>query len=443
MINDAEIIPEESKFKLLFRSLKYRNYRLFFIGQSISLVGVWMQQVAIGWLIYRLTGSAFLLGVISFASQFPSFVVSSFAGVLADRIDRKKIIIVCQILAMTQAFTLSVLTFTNTINTFYLILLSVFIGFVIAVEMPTRQSFVLDIIEKREDLANAIALNSSMFNGARLVGPTIAGLIIAATGEGLCFFFNAISYIAVIISLILIRVEQKKKVASTLTVFKEFKEGFSYSFGFFPIKSILLLVGMISLMGMPYLVLMPVFARDVLKGGPDTLGFLMGASGLGAFTSAIYLAMRKSVMGLAKLITNSAFVFSLGIIAFSLSTTFWLSIFLMFLTGFGIILQMASSNTLLQTIADDSKRGRVMSFFTMAMMGMSPIGSIIAGALASRIGTPTAVLLCGIICFSGALLFARNLPHWRKEVRPVYEKMGIINGELTKNQVVTEPVLNN
>lgn len=426
--NGAENIPEESKFKLLFRSLRYRNYRLFFIGQSISLVGIWMQQVAIGWLIYRITGSAFLLGAVSFASQFPSFVISPFAGVLADRVDRKKIIMVCQILAMLQAFALAVLTFTNTINTFYLVMLSIFIGLVIAFEMPTRQSFVLDIIEKREDLANAIALNSSLFNGARLVGPTIAGLIIASAGEGLCFLINSISYIAVIISLIMIKFSQKRKEASTLTVFKELKEGFAYSFGFFPIKSILLLVGLVSLMGMPYLILMPVFARDILMGGPDTLGFLMGASGLGAFTGAIYLAMRKSVMGLAKLITSSAFIFSLGLIAFAISSVLWLSLSLMFLTGFGIILQMASSNTLLQTIADDNKRGRVMSFFSMAMMGMSPIGSLIAGAMASRIGAPTTVLVCGIVCFAGVLLFARKLPIWRKEVKPVYEKKGIING---------------
>ncbi len=426
MSGSAEADENESKISLLFRSLRHRNYRLFFMGQCISLIGVWMQQIAIGWLVYRITESALLLGVISFASQFPSFILSPFAGVLADKFDRRKIILLCQILAMIQALTLSLLTFTNLINTGYLIALSIFIGIIIAVEMPTRQSFVLDLIEKREDLANAIALNSSMFNAARLLGPTIAGLIIAAAGEGLCFFVNGISYIAVIISLMMIRLPQKEKDSYTSNVFKGLKEGISYSFGFFPIKSILLLVGLISLMGMPYLVLMPVFARDILKGGPDTLGFLMGASGLGAFAGAIYLAMRKSVMGLAKIISNYSLIFSAGIIVFSISNVFWISMIMMFITGYAIILQMASSNTLLQTIADDNRRGRVMSFFTMAMMGMSPIGSFLAGAMANRIGAQLSVLICGIVCFSGTLLFTKNLPKWRREVKPVYEKIGII-----------------
>ncbi|RMF98531.1 MAG: MFS transporter [Candidatus Schekmanbacteria bacterium] len=422
-----EIKQKESKLGLLFRSLRHRNYRLFFIGQSISLIGVWMQQIAIGWLVYRITGSALLLGIISFCSQFPSFLLSPFAGVFADRLDRKNVILLCQILAMMQALTLAALTFTHLINTFYLIVLSIFIGIVISFEMPTRQSFILDIVEKREDLANAIALNSSMFNGARLLGPTIAGLIIGVAGEGLCFLINGLSYIAVIISLMMINVKGGKGEGNEYDFIKGLKEGFTYSFGFYPIKSILLLVALISLLGMPYLVLMPVFAKDILKGGPDTLGFLMGASGLGAFGGAIYLAMRKSVMGLAKLIAYFSFLFSVGISLFALSSNLWISLILMFVTGYAIILQMASSNTLLQTIADDSRRGRVMSFFTMAMMGMSPIGSFLAGTIADSIGAQETVFICGLVCFAGTAVFAKNLPQWRKEVKPIYEKKGIIS----------------
>lgn len=412
--------------KIMFRSFRYKNYRLFFGGQSISLIGTWIQRIALPWLVYRLSGSPFLLGLVGFAGQIPTFLLSPFAGVVSDRWNRHHILIVTQLLAMIQALVLASLFFTGGIKVWHVILLGTALGCVNAFDMPARQSFVIEMVESKEDLGNAIALNSSMVNSARLLGPSIAGVLIAATGEGICFLLNGLSYLFVIASLLLMNVAPQKAKPQNTRVWQRLKEGFSYAFGFSPIRFPILLLGLVSLMGMPYIVLMPVFAKEILHGGSHTFGFLMGASGIGALAGAFYLASRKSVLGLEKIIPLSAAIFGTGLMAFSLSRVFWLSLALMFITGLGLITQMASSNTILQTIVDDDKRGRVMSFYAMAFLGTAPFGSLLAGGLASRIGAPNTLIIGGISCVLGALIFARKLPELKKMIHPIYVKFGII-----------------
>jgi MFS family permease len=427
MVSDKHYTNDPTGLKNIFRSLKYRNYRLFFGGQSISLIGTWIQQIAMIWLVYRLTGSTFLLGLVGFVGQIPTFLLAPFAGVLTDRWNRYHILIVTQTLAMIQALILAFLFFIGTIEVWHIIFLSVLLGCINAFDIPARQSFIVEMVEKKEDLGNAIALNSSMFNGARLLGPSIAGVLIASTGEGICFLLNGLSYLFVIVSLILMKVKSKKREIQNPDVLKEIKEGFSYTFGFAPIKSIILLIGLINLIGMPYIVLMPVFAKEIFHGSPYTLGFLMGASGVGALMGALYLASRRNVLGLEKIISLSAGIFGFGLITFSLSRLFLLSLVLMIITGLGMIMQMSSSNTILQTIVDDDKRGRVMSFFTMALTGMASFGSLLAGGLASFLGAPNTLIIGGILCVLGALIFASKLTELKKLVHPIYVRLGIIS----------------
>lgn len=410
----------------MFRTLRYRNYRLFFTGQLISLIGTWMQQLALTWLIYRMTNSAFLLGIAGFAGQIPMFLFSSIAGVIADRFNKHRILIITQTLAMLQAVVLAVLTLTGTITIWHILPLLVFLGIVNAFDMPTRQSFVLEMIENKEDLGNAIALNSSMFNGARLVGPAIAGILIGSIGEGPCFILNAISFVAVIIALLAMRLQPRKPKHHHKGILDGYKEGFRYVTTFKPIAYILSLLAVASLIGMPFTTLMPVFARDILHGGPHTLGFLMGAHGIGALLGAAALASRKNVRGLTRWIVGAAFTFAGGLCFFSLSTNQWLSFALLIVVGFGMMVQIASSNTIIQTVADDDKRGRVMSFYTVAFTGMSPFGSLIAGTLASRIGAPVTIFICGLLCAAAVTAFALKLPAIRRDIRPIYRKIGII-----------------
>ena len=400
----------ESGFNFIFRSLKYRNYRLFFAGQSISLIGTWIQRIAMPWLVYDLTKSVFLLGLVGFVGQVPTFLISPFAGVLTDRWNRYYILLATQLLAMLQASILTWLVLTHSVEVWHIILLSAFLGCVNAFDIPARQSFVIQMVDKKEDLGNAIALNSSMVNGARLLGPSLAGILIATTGEGICFLINAVSYIFVLWSLLLMRVAPHERKENEKPVWKELKEGFSYTFGFVPIKYTIFLLALVSLMGMPYTVLMPVYAKEILHGGSHTFGFLMGASGMGALTGALYLASRKNITGLDKLIPLAAVVFGAGLILFSFSSIFMLSLGLMVIVGLGMMLQMASSNTLLQTIVEDDKRGRVMSFYTMAFMGTAPFGSLLAGSSAKFIGVTNTILVGGVSCILGALLFSRKLP---------------------------------
>ncbi|MCB0749663.1 MAG: MFS transporter, partial [Ignavibacteriae bacterium] len=324
--------------KDILRALKSRNYRLFFSGQGISLIGTWMQQIALGWLVYRLTDSAFLLGLVSFASQIPTFLLASFAGVLADRYDKHKIIIITQTFAMIQAAILSILTLMGIVHIWHIISLSVLLGLINAFDMPTRQTFVIDLVEDKKDLPNAIALNSSMFNAARLIGPTIAGILISLYGEGICFLINAVSYIAVIIGLLLMRIEPKRREAKKEKVLRGLKEGIKYAYEFIPIRTLLILIAIISLSGMPYTVLMPIFAKDILHGNANTLGYLLGSVGIGAFTGAIYLASRKTVLGLGRLIAIASTIFAFGLLLFSFSTSLIFSLPLMFVAGLGMMM---------------------------------------------------------------------------------------------------------
>ena len=418
---------KEVTAKFILRALHHKNYRLFFGGQSISLIGTWMQQIAMSWLVYRLTNSALLLGIVGFSSQIPVFLLASIAGVYADRWNRHRILVATQTLSMIQALTLAFLALTGTIHVWQIIALSIAIGVINAFDMPTRQSFIVEIVDKPEDLGNAIALNSFMFNGARLVGPAIAGILIGFLGEGICFLINGLSFVGIIMALLAIKVPEREKAAHTSRLWHDLKEGYSYAFGFAPIRYILLQLGLMSFMGMSYAVLMPIFAKDILHGGPHTLGFLMAASGIGALTGSVYLASRQTILGLGRLIAYASVIFGMGIIAFSFSKILIVSLSMMFLTGFGMIVQIASANTILQSIVEEDKRGRVMSIYTTAIIGMAPIGNLFAGALASLIGAPNTLILSGSACIIGSLLFALKLPHIRKKVRPIYVKMGIIS----------------
>ncbi len=415
-----------SKWAFAVRALRSRNYRLFFTGQSVSLVGTWMTRIATSWLIYRLTDSAFLLGMVSFAGQIPSFLITPLAGVWVDRWDRHRTLVVTQILSTVQSFGLGILALTHVITVWHVILLALFQGVINAFDMPARQSFVIQMVEDRADLGNAIALNSSMVNAAGLVGPAIAGVVIAATGEAWCFLLDGISYLAVILSLLLMKIPASLPRAAEKQVLQELVEGWRYVVSSPPIRSILLLLGLVSFVGMPYTVLMPIFADSVLHGGPHTLGFLMAASGVGALFSAITLALRRTVLGLGKMIPISAALFGVGLIVFSRSHVLWLSILMMLVTGFGMMQQMAASNTILQTIVDEGKRGRVMSYYTMAFVGVAPFGSLVAGTAAARIGAPDTLIIGGLLCIAGAAIFAGQLRTIRRSIRPIYVELGIL-----------------
>jgi MFS family permease len=410
----------------MLRALRSRNFRLFFAGQGISLVGTWLQQVALGWLVYRLTGSAFVLGMVGFLGQLPGFLIAPFGGVLADRWSRYPTLLVTQSAAMIQALVLASLVLSDRIGVWAILGLSAFIGVVNGVDIPTRQAFLVDMVERKEDLANAIALNSSMFNGARLVGPALAGIVIAAVGEGLCFLLNGISYVAVLGALLAMRLPAHPRPAERPRMVGQLVEGLRYAFGSPAIRSILLLLAVVSLVGMPYTVLMPVVAADVLHGGPATLGVLMASIGVGALLGALYLASRPSVLGLGRLAAVASSVFALGLIAFSLSRAVWLSAGLLAVTGLGMMVHMGASNTILQTIVEPDKRGRVMSLYTMAFLGAMPIGSLLAGALAGRIGAPNTVAVGGIVSLAASLAFASRLARLREHVRPLYVELGLI-----------------
>jgi MFS family permease len=426
MLQAEDKVGGTNGFKRIFRTLSYRNYRLFFTGQSISLIGTWMQRVAMSWLVYHLTSSEFLLGLVSFLGLIPVFVLSPFAGVLADRFHRLNLLIATQALAMLQALLLAVLVMTGLIRIGHLMVLASILGLINAFDTPIRQAFTAELVEKKEDLGNAIALNSAMFNGARIVGPTLAGLLIALFGEGFCFLLNGISYLAVLTALLRMKIPPAVKMVHKQKLLKGLKEGFFYSFGFAPIKAVLFLLMAVSIMGMPYMVLMPVFAKDILHGGSHTLGFLMGAAGGGALCGAIYLAQRKTVAGLEGVIPLMTGLFSLGLIGFALSRHQWLSLLLLLIAGFGLMVQMASCNTILQTIVDDDKRGRVMSLYVMCVMGTTPIGSLLAGAAASRLGAPETLMIGGGCCLAGALLFMLKLQSIREIIRPIYIEKGVI-----------------
>jgi MFS family permease len=412
--------------RALGRALRHRNYRLFFAGQSISLIGTWLTRVATSWLVYRLTGSTWLLGVVGFAGQIPTFVLAPLAGVWVDRLNRHRVLLATQALAMVQSALLAYFALHGTIAVIHVLLLNILQGIINAIDMPARQAFLVEMIEDRRDLSNAIALNSSMVNAARFLGPSIAGVLIAAVGEGWCFLIDAFSYLAVIASLLAMRVVLRAEPRRKGRVLAELVEGVRYAASFAPIRSALLLVALVSLMGVPYTVLMPALVAQRLGGGAHALGFLMAASGLGALGGALYLASRASVIGLGRVIAIAAASFGIGLILFSRSHVLWLSLLLIFPTGMAMMTQMAASNTVLQSIVDDDKRGRVMSLFGVAYFGTVPFGSLLGGALATRIGVPDTIALGGVACALGALWFFRALPALRRAVRPIYLRQGLL-----------------
>jgi MFS family permease len=433
----APSAPATRDFSHAWRALRHRNFRLFFGGQSISLIGTWMTRVATSWLVYRLTQSPLLLGIVGFAGQIPTFILAPLAGVIVDRIDRRTLLVWTQALAMVQSLVLAFLTLTHRITIPEILALSIMQGFINAFDMPGRQSFMVKMVEDRTDLSNAIAINSSMVNAARLIGPSLAGMLIAVSSEGWCFLVDGVSYIAVIVSLLMMRLSPSMEQRATTTMVVQLREGWAYVVHSAPIRTILLLFALISLMGWPYMVLMPVFAAQVLHGGPHTLGFLMGAAGVGSLTSALALVLRRSVRGLTRVIPIASALFGAGLICFGLSRVLWLSMLLMLVTGFGMMQGVTASNTILQTLVDEKMRGRVMSYYTMAFVGMAPFGSLLAGTMAHVIGAPRTVMVSGVACILGSLWFWTQLKTIRKDMRPIYERLGILP---QANLVVEESV---
>ena len=410
----------------LTRALASRNYRLFFSGQSVSLVGTWITRVATSWLVYRITGSVLLLGIVGFCGQIPTLLLAPFAGVLVDRWDRHRILVITQALSLLQSVALAALTLAGAITVTHILLLQLAQGIINAFDTPARQAFVSEIVEDRSDLPNAIALNSSMVNGSRIIGPSIGGLVIAAVGEGWCFALDAVSYVAVIASLRAMRVTPRILPSRTTRLRDELATGYRYASGFAPVRSALLLLSLVSVTGMPYSVLMPAMSASVLHGGPHTLGFLMTASGAGALAGALYLASRRSVLGLGRAMALAAMTLGAGLVAFSLSRTLWLSLVLLPLVGAGMMITMAATNTVIQTIVTDDLRGRVMAFYTMAFLGTAPIGSLVAGLAADRIGPQSTILFGGLSCVVAGGWFAARLPRLRELVRPIYVERGIL-----------------
>jgi MFS family permease len=408
-----------------WRALRHRNFQLFFFGQSVSLIGTWMTRLATSWLVYRLTGSALLLGVVGFAGQIAAFALAPVAGVWVERVDRRKMLVWTQAAGAIQSLALAALTLAHVITIGEIIALAALQGLINAFDMPGRQAFLVQMVEDRSDLGNAIAINSSMVNSARLIGPAIAGLVIAAVGEGWCFLLDGLSYLAVIASLLAMRIlplDMRRHAAGMLA---QMREGWDYVSTFRPVRTVLLLMVLVSLMGWPYTVLLPVFAGQVLHGGPNTLGWLTGASGIGALISAISLALRKSVAGLARMLQVASAMLGCALVLFGLSHTLWLSLVLMVFAGFGMIQTASVTNTIVQTLVPEDKRARAMSYYGMAFFGAAPFGSLLSGALAHRFGAPHTVMLTGAFCIAGSLWFSIELPKIGAIMRPIYQELGL------------------
>ncbi len=409
-----------------WRALRHRNFQLFFVGQSISVIGNWMTRLATSWLVYRLTHSVLLLGIVSFAGQIVSFALAPFAGVWVERLERRKMLVWTQAAAAVQSLAMAALTLAHVITLGEIIALTAVQGMINAFDMPGRQSFLVQMVEDRNDLSNAIAINASMANGARLIGPAIAGLVIGAVGEGWCFLIDGLSYFAVIASLLLMRIKHLEVRRNASSMFEQMREGWDYVRTFRPIRTILLLFMLISLMGYSYAVLLPVFAAQVLHGAAPTLGWLTGASGVGALISALSLAVRKSAVGLTRMLYIASAMLGGALILFGLSHTLWLSLTLMVFVGFGLMQCASASNTVIQSLVTEDKRARVMSYYTMAFFGGAPFGSLLAGSLAHRIGAPHTVIITGAFCVAGSLWFVLKLPKVNAVMRPIYQEMGLL-----------------
>jgi MFS family permease len=437
---NGENLPSdrESRWQVAGRALRHRNFQLFFSGQLISLIGTWMQTVAQSWLVYRLTGSALLLGSVGFASQIPVFMFAPLGGIAADRFNRRRIVIGTQNAAMVLAFILAALTLSNRVHVWHIFVLASLLGFVNAFDIPGRQSFLVDMVGK-DDLMNAIALNSSMFNGARIIGPAVAGILVAKIGEGWCFFANGISYIAVIVGLLLMNVHSPARAVGASPL-EHMMEGFRFVNRTAPIRALLLLLGVVSLVGMPYVVLMPIFADQILHGGARGLGILMGATGVGALLGALTLAFRQGVKGLGRWVAWCCAGFGVSLMVFSFSRYFWLSVILLLPVGYAMMLQMGCSNTLIQVMVPDALRGRVMAVYSMMFMGMAPIGALLGGAIAERLGAPVTVAIGGLASLAGAGWFALQLPKIRVEARQLIVAQAAGGGE--PSEIATQPVKN-
>jgi len=410
----------------LTRALRHRNYRLFFSGQSVSLVGTWITRVATSWLVYRLTGSELLLGVVGFCGQIPTMLLAPFAGVLVDRWDRHRLLVLTQAASMLQSFVLAVLTLRHEITVPWLLGLQIVQGVINAFDTPARQAFVVEMVEDRADLANAIALNSSMVNGSRIIGPSIGGLLIAAVGEGWCFLADAVSYLFVIASLLMMRLPSARSARVEARVLEELRVGYRYVRESAPIRTALVVLAIVSTMAMPYTVLMPAYAAEVLHGGPNTLGLLMTASGVGALGGGLYLASRQSVVGLGRVAAYSTLIFGAGLVAFAFTTSLWVALAVLPFVGAGFMVEMAATNTVLQTLVTDDLRGRVMAFYTMAFFGTAPLGSLLAGLAADRIGARWTIAAGGVISVAAGFWLVSRLPALRAIVRPIYIERGIL-----------------
>jgi MFS family permease len=422
----------------LGRALRHRNYRLFFFGQGISLIGTWVTRIAMSWLVYRLTNSALLLGVVGFAGQIPTFLLGPVAGVIVDRSDRYRLLIVTQVLSMLQSGLLAYFALSGQVTAWHVAILAIWQGLINAFDTPARQAFLVDMLASRDDLPNAIALNSSLVNVARLIGPSVAGVLIGVFGEGICFAIDASSYVAVLAALLAMQIVARERPVRSTRFLSEMREGFAYVAGFTPIRDLLVLLACVSLSGMPYAVLMPVFATKVFHGGPHTLGWLMTATGTGALCSALWLASRTSVLGLGRIVSAASGVFGCALVGFSYSRSLWLSLPLLVFVGAGMMMQMAATNTLIQTLVDERMRGRVMSFYTMAFFGMTPFGSLLAGVVSERFSAEAAVRSGGLITLCAVAFFVRRLPQLREQSRPVYERLGILQPRAAESEQAGE-----
>jgi MFS family permease len=418
--------PSSSAPPHLFRALRNRNYRLYFAGQGISLIGTWITRIAASWLIYRLTDSAFLLGLVGFLGQIPTLLLAPFAGVFIDRWNRHRVLVLTQILSMLQSLGLAALTLSGQVTVFHVLVLQAFQGVLNAFDTPARQSFVVEMVEDRSDLPNAIALNSSLVNGSRILGPAIGGVLIAAIGEGWCFLVDGVSYVAVLASLTAMKVRPMPRAAEILPVREALVAGFRYVAGFAPVRSGLLLVAAVSMLGMPFQVLMPVMASDVLHGDAYTLGWLMTTIGSGALAGTLYLASRRTVVGLGRRMAQATIGFGGALMIFAMSDRLWLSTLVLPIAGAGFMIALAATNTVIQTIVPEHLRGRVMSFYTMAILGTAPIGSLLAGLAAERFGAPRTILAGAVACLAAGAWFQFQLPRLRELVHPIYIERGVL-----------------
>ncbi len=408
------------------RAFRHRSYRLFFCGQSVAVLGNWIQFLAMSWLVYRLSGSAWLLGVTGFAGQIAILVLAPFGGLWADRFDRRKLLIWTQTAAMIPGFALAALAYTDAIEIWHVVLMASLFGIIMAIDVPARQSFTPEMVPAREDLASAIAFNALMQNGGRMLGPTIAGLLIAVSSEAVCFLVNGASKIAAVTTLMMMTVTPGARPSASSSIWSGLREGVAYTWNSVPLRLLFPVVAAVSFMSSPYQTLMPIFAAEVFAGGADTLGFLIGAAGLGGIAGMLLLASRKDVRGLLNWIAGSALVAGATLVVFAYSTSLALSLATIAVVGLTTLTVAMGVSTIVQTIVEDRMRGRVLGLFVVAFLGMFPLGSLAAGAVASSIGATHTLAAGGVACMLTALWLWRRLPELRSHIRPIYVKLGII-----------------